>query len=186
LIASSASSSVGKRAKLDNQEIIEKTSAKAVEIVAQMTIAADKDSDMLKRGEGPALHKVKILPEIAEQLNKPLMHQALIDKHVLTPLAQVLYSHPSLTLTLTQWLALLPGGSLPNTKVRETLLNILMHFPNLTREELTNSGIGKSIMALWKHPNESQPNKKIAKVLIDRYSLLLYVCVFIIMCGVYL
>jgi hypothetical protein len=154
-LTASSSGSVGKRAKTAKKEVLEKAEQKALELVAKMEDATAKDSELIRRASGPALHKVGMLPEVVEYLNKPLMHEPLIEKDVLS--------------TVAKWLALLPDGSLPNTKIRESLLDILSHFPLLKRDELTHSGIGKAVMAIWKHQKETPQNKKLAKSLIDRF-----------------
>lgn len=72
--------------------------------------------------------------------------------------------------SLNKWLKPLPDGSLPNIRVRETVLEVLNDFRDVPTEDLKESGMGRSIMTLWKHPSETPQNKKAAKELIERWS----------------
>jgi len=71
---------------------------------------------------------------------------------------------------MRKWLEPLPDGSIPNLSIRTWLIEILKQFPPIDVEELRASGIGKVVMFLWKHKNETMPNKKNLKELIDTWS----------------
>ncbi|PRP86154.1 hypothetical protein PROFUN_03141 [Planoprotostelium fungivorum] len=132
------------------------TQLTAVEnLLRKMRDAAEKDVED-NNAKKPALNKIKMLDEITIYLMKKNLHSTLLDEGVLG--------------VLQKWLAPLPDKSLPNMKVRETIYNILLQFPTADTEELRASGIGKEVMSLWRHPQETQSNKKKANTLIQRWS----------------
>lgn len=121
-----------------------------------MDIAAEEDV-RANQQHLPALNKVKLLPEVSSQLAKKFLHEIFVSAGVLT--------------TLKKWLDPLPDGSLPNLKVRETVLRGLIDMGNhVQTEDLRESGIGRAIMLLSKHPQETLANKKSAKTLIELWS----------------
>lgn len=124
--------------------------------VAQMDLAADEDV-RANQQHLPALNKVKLLPEVSEQLAKKFLHEIFVSSGVLN--------------ALKKWLDPLPDGSLPNIKVREVVLRGLLDMGNhVQTEDLRESGIGRAIMVLSKHPQETLANKKSAKTLIELWS----------------
>ena len=72
---------------------------------------------------------------------------------------------------ITDWL--LPNShdnSLPSIKIRTELLRVVQQFPSLNSDQLKDSGLGKAIMILSKHPKEIQSNKVIARKLISEWA----------------
>eukprot|EP01114_Cavostelium_apophysatum_P015510 TRINITY_DN4233_c0_g1_i4.p1 TRINITY_DN4233_c0_g1~~TRINITY_DN4233_c0_g1_i4.p1 ORF type:complete len:350 (+),score=136.21 TRINITY_DN4233_c0_g1_i4:1-1050(+) len=125
------------------------------EFKARMEVAAEDDCKDNKEGK-PALHKLKMLGEVLAQLEKKNLQQLFIENHILG--------------TVRKWLEPLPDRSLPNMKIREGLLQAMQKWGAIETEELKDSGIGKVIMFLSKHPNETPMNKNVAKQLIERWS----------------
>jgi len=124
--------------------------------VTQMDIAAEDDI-RANQQHLPALNKVKLLPEVSTQLAKKFLHEIFVSAGVLT--------------TLKKWLDPLPDGSLPNIKLREVVLRGLIDMGHhVQTEDLRESGIGRAIMLLSKHPQETLANKKSAKTLIELWS----------------
>jgi len=119
-----------------------------------MDQAADADIQANKENK-PALNKVKMLSDVTSHLAKLQLQSYFLDHDVLH--------------TIRCWLEPLPDGSLPNINIRQGLLASLLRMP-IENSHLKDSGIGKVVMFLWKHPNETKPNKKIAQSLIERWS----------------
>jgi len=142
-----------KRNKTEKSEL--EVEATVETFILKMDVAAEEDVNSNKQKE-PALNKLKMLPEVAGQLRKKKLQQLFIEN--------------SLLVTLQRWLKPLPDGSLPNLKVRQTLLEILNEFKDIPIDDLKESGIGKAVMVLWKHQGETPYNKKLAKNLIEKWS----------------
>eukprot|EP01116_Phalansterium_solitarium_P019071 TRINITY_DN522_c2_g1_i1.p2 TRINITY_DN522_c2_g1~~TRINITY_DN522_c2_g1_i1.p2 ORF type:complete len:565 (-),score=266.89 TRINITY_DN522_c2_g1_i1:2099-3793(-) len=118
--------------------------------------AADLD-DNANRAKQPAVHKLKLLPELLDQLAKKEVQLRLLEKGVLA--------------LLRRWLEPLPDGSLPNLNVRQAVLQLLDGWSApLELEELRDSQLGKAVMRLYRHPAETPGNKRLAHGLIDRWS----------------
>ena len=99
---------------------------------------------------------MKLLPSLEGPLKKIDLREALLDAGILS--------------VITDWLTPLPDRSLPNIKVRETMLTVLQHFHINDTDRLKASGIGKAVMYLFKHPKETKENKMRAHKLIQMWS----------------
>ncbi|KAI1285934.1 Protein IWS1 -like protein [Halotydeus destructor] len=144
-----------KKRKRRNIDIINDSDDVIAELIGQMKQAADEDFEF-NRDRKPALCKIKLLPRIESALKKIDLREAFLDAGILG--------------VITDWLTPLPDRSLPNIKVRETMLSVLHTFNVSDSERLKASGIGKAVMYLSKHPKESKENKTRAKNLISKWA----------------
>jgi len=143
-----------RRKKHDKGENIE-DDGKLKAFVEKMEQAAS--DDVFSNGQKePALNKLKMLPEVQHLLKKKMLQEQFVECGVL----KSIYS----------WLKPLPDGSLPNLKVRTVLLELLNEFTRAPLDILKDSGVGRAVMVLWKHPSETPQNKKLANTLIEKWS----------------
>uniref|UniRef100_A0A914GR17 TFIIS N-terminal domain-containing protein n=1 Tax=Globodera rostochiensis TaxID=31243 RepID=A0A914GR17_GLORO len=124
-------------------------------LVGAMNEAANEDrvSNMDRR---PAVKKRKMLQVVKNALLKTDLFEAMLDNGMIS--------------ALSEWLAPLPDKSLPALEIRCTLLKILENWPNLEQSILKQSGLGRAVMYLFKHPKETKENKLVAAKLIREWS----------------
>ncbi|KAH7576476.1 hypothetical protein JRO89_XS01G0077600 [Xanthoceras sorbifolium] len=130
-------------------------------VMAELEVTAEEDAELNRQGK-PAINKLKKLSLLTEVLSKKQLQQEFLDHGVLT--------------LLKNWLEPLPDGSLPNINIRAAILRILTDFPiDLEqydrREQLKKSGLGKVIMFLSKSDEETTSNRKLAKDLVDKWTM---------------
>lgn len=136
-------------------EIINDNDDFIADIINQMKDAAEGDAEA-NRNKQAAIRKLKLLPFVMSQLRKIEMRDAFLDSDVLS--------------AMTEWLAPLPDKSLPHLQVREAMLKTLQDMNLYDVDRIKNSGIGKAVMYLFKHPKETKENKQRAKNLISCWS----------------
>ncbi|XP_072318089.1 uncharacterized protein iws1 isoform X2 [Eucyclogobius newberryi] len=124
-------------------------------MINKMTEAAEEDRT-LNSQKKPALKKLTLLPQVVMHLKKQDLKETFIDSGVMS--------------AIKEWISPLPDKSLPALRIREELLRILQELPSVSQETLKHSGIGRSVMFLYKHPKESRTNKDLALKLINEWS----------------
>lgn len=137
----------------ENRQIVEN-------FLAQMEVAVEEDEKELE-AKRPAIHKLRMLKRVREVLTTKRLHNELLESGLLN--------------VLEAWIRPMKDGSLPNSKVRGTVLDLLTLLPidcayEDRREQLKRSGLGRIVMFLYKLPDETPANRKLAKQLVEKWS----------------
>lgn len=130
----------------------------AKEFVGTMENAADDDEDAFK-GRRPATKKLAMLGNVVNEMTKRDMIRPLLDADILA--------------ACKRWIQPLPNGKLGNVTVRQRILEAVagMNGENgINSLDLKRSGIGHTIMALYKHRSETPSMKRNLKKLIEQWS----------------
>lgn len=135
-------------------EFLNDSDDQIVAMISRMSEAADLDRQLLAENK-PATRKLTMLAEVRNLLRRADLKAALVENGMLS--------------AITEWLSPLPGHTLPNLVIRDTMLTCLRDFRPLSTEVLQESGIGKALMYLYKHPRETRENKDKAQRLISEF-----------------
>ncbi|KAM7536016.1 hypothetical protein Aperf_G00000096147 [Anoplocephala perfoliata] len=125
------------------------------DIINQMREAAAKDRELLSN-DRPATKKLSMLKTVNNLLIRTDILSPLIDNGILSVIAE--------------WLSPVSGRILPSISIRECLLSRLKEFNIRDPDLLKESGLGKAVMFIYKHPKETSHNKKLASSLITSWS----------------
>jgi transcription factor SPN1 len=129
-------------------------------LLAQMEVAVEEDLQAYESGK-PAVNKLRMLKRVEEVLAIKRLHGDLLDSGLLG--------------VLKAWIEPMADGTLPNSKVRGTVLSLLGRLPvdcsyEDRREQLKRSGLGRQVMFLCKLPDETPDNRQMARDLVERWS----------------
>lgn len=117
--------------------------------LARMEAAAEADMHFNQQNK-PAVHKLRMLPDVQDMLSNQSIHNEFLDGGLLG--------------VFKAWIEPMPDGSLPNITVRTAVLKLLAHLPidisyEGRKEQLKKSGLGKVVMFLFKLPDETAANR---------------------------
>jgi len=144
---------VKKRVKLEDLLSQQDKDDKARDVLRMMEVAAEKDVAAMKE-QKPAIYKLKILKKVMAELNK----QAYQEEYLNWNLCEL----------ISKWLAPLPGGELCNKNIREQFYDFLAILP-VEEKHLTSCQIGKLLIQLANHPDESMENKIKIKKIVEKW-----------------
>ena len=123
--------------------------------LARMEAAAEDDMQANQENK-PAIHKLRMLPDVQDMLSNQSIHNEFLDGGLLG--------------VFKAWIEPMPDGSLPNITVRTAVLKLLAQLPidisyESRKEQLKKSGLGKVVMFLFKLPDETAANRYVLKFL---------------------
>ncbi|CAI4228595.1 unnamed protein product [Auanema sp. JU1783] len=128
----------------------------AIAAMVEAMKGATKEDRISNMERKPALRKRRMLADVKTMLLRVDMQEALVDNGMLS--------------AVSDWLSPLPDKSLPALEIRTELLKLLMGFTRLEQSVLKQSGLGKAVMMLYKHPRETKDNKEMASRLIREWA----------------
>lgn len=130
--------------------------AEVEEMRKRMTQAAQLDA--INRREGkPAIHKLKMLPEVVSLLNRNQYVSSLVDPEINLLEAVKFFLEP------------LDDGSLPAYNIQRDLMEALAKLP-INKEALIASGIGKVIVFYTKSKRPEEKIKRMAERLLAEWT----------------
>jgi len=139
------------------KDIDEADTKAAANVFVQKMNDAHTDDEKLTRKHLPATKKMAMLPEVVSQTrNREDVQEILIEAGLLAAFGD--------------WLHTLADGSLPNKKLRETIYMLLEELTIISEHHLSRADqLGKVLMKLAQHPQETPLNKKRLRTLIHKW-----------------
>ena len=126
--------------------------------LGRMEAAAEEDETAVSQRR-PALQKLGMLSEVVDMLTRRDMQRMLLDLDLL--------------IVCRRWIQPLPNGTLGNVTVRQKLLEAIANMTGesgISANDLKRSGLGKTVMVLFKHRSETPAMKRQLKKLIEQWS----------------
>ncbi|EPT27235.1 IWS1 C-terminus protein [Toxoplasma gondii TgCatPRC2] len=123
-------------------------------LLQQMSDASTHDEKALEEGK-PATAKLEMLDRVCTELVKPKWRSWFLTEGCCQCIAT--------------WLAPFKDNTLSNFTLRNRLLHVLMKLP-ISSQELMNNDLGRVLVLLWHHPDESDENRVLIRQLIQRWT----------------
>jgi len=136
-------------------DVINENDDAIAKMIADMRIAAKEDRDLNIEGK-PGINKMKMFPRVMNNLNKGELRLAFVEANLLS--------------VMTDWLAPMPDKGLPHVNMRTAFLKLLQELRIEEPSRLKESGIGKAVMYLYRHPRETRENKIVAGHIINEWA----------------
>jgi transcription factor SPN1 len=122
----------------------------------RMTEAAREDTVAREKGQ-PAMHKLKLLPEVVALLNRNTIQKALVDPDI------------NLLEAVRFFLEPLNDGSLPAYNIQKEMFAALSKLPVDNKDPLVASGIGKVVLFYTRSARPELSIKRQAERLISEW-----------------
>jgi len=146
-----------KKKKKDKKKLSE-LEEEARNFLGKMDAAADEDEKSYQERK-PATKKLSILSDVLEKLANKEFTRPLLDYDLLS--------------IIKRWIQPLPSGKLSNVTVRQRLLESLKDMTGeqgINPSDLKRSSLGKTVMQLFTHRDETPNMKRQLKDLIEQWS----------------
>jgi len=113
------------------------------------------DDEKSNRMGKPAMAKLGMLDEVLNFAKLKGLQELLLDNGLLS--------------SMGNWLKPLPDGSLPNVRIRTQLLQLLYSLP-CGEDNLKRSQVGREVMRLVDHKDETPDNRKLCNKIIEKWA----------------
>ncbi len=130
----------------------------AQELLAQMDRAAVEDEESFQRGT-PAISKLKSLQHVQKMVGIKVLQPTLLEYDLLS--------------VLKRWIEPKDASTLTSMQVRTAVYDMLRKLP-CEIVHLRRSGVGKTVMALFKHKAEVDQNKQILEEIIEKWNRMVF------------
>lgn len=155
-IINAATKGSKRRKKQDDIDLEQAFDEEIAALKIRMEQACEADNTARERGE-PAIHKLKMLPEVVSLLNRNTVQDSIVDPDTNFLQAVKFFLEP------------LSDGSLPAYNIQRDLFNALARLP-IEKEALLSSGIGKVVLYYTKTKRPEIGIKRIAERLLGEWS----------------
>ena len=145
-----------RRRKKDEVDLEEAFDEEIAELKLRMEKACVDDNAARDKGQ-PAIHKLKLLPEVVALLNRNTVQHSIVDPDT------------NFLISVRFFLEPLNDGSLPAYNIQRDLLTALTRLP-IEKEALLSSGIGKVVLYYTKSKKPEIGIKRTAERLLGEWS----------------